>query len=74
MPEEETIEVFKPSQEFSSKAHVKNLDEYNKLYQESTENPEEFWAKMAEEHVSWYKKWDKVRDYDFKEAKIKCHI
>ncbi len=71
MPEEETVEIFNPSEEFSRKAHVKNMDEYQKMYDESVKNPEDFWAKMADEHVSWYKKWNKVRDYNFKEGKIK---
>lgn len=71
MTEEETIQVFKPSNEISSRAYIKSMEEYKQLYQESIENPEEFWAKMAEEHVTWYKKWDKVREYDFNKAIIK---
>ena len=71
MAEEETVEIFNPSEEFSRKAHVKSMDEYQKMYDESVKNPEEFWAKMADEHVSWSKKWEKVRDYNFKEGKIK---
>lgn len=71
MTEEETVEIFNPSEEFSRKAHVGSMDEYQKMYDESVKNPEDFWAKMADEHVSWYKKWNNVRDYNFKEGKIK---
>ncbi len=71
MPEEETVEVFNPSTEFSKKAYVGSMDEYKKMYDESVNNPEKFWGEMADEFVSWYKKWDKVRDYDFKDGKIK---
>ncbi|RLF41499.1 MAG: acetate--CoA ligase [Thermoplasmata archaeon] len=71
MAEEETIQVFKPSPEVSSRAYIKSMDEYRKMYKESIEHPDEFWAKMAEEHVTWYKKWNKVREYDFHKAIIK---
>ncbi len=71
MTEEETIQVFKPNPEVSSRAYIKSMDEYRKMYKESIENPEEFWSKMAEEHVTWFKKWEKVREYDFYEARIK---
>ncbi len=51
--------VFMPSKEFSSKAHIKSLEEYNNLYKESIEDPEEFWAKQAE-IIEWSKRWEKV--------------
>ncbi|MFH1032698.1 MAG: acetate--CoA ligase [Chloroflexota bacterium] len=60
--------VFNPSAETSSKAYIKNFDEYKKIYKKSIEDPEAFWAKMAEQ-LDWYKKWDKVFVEDFKEAK-----
>ena len=34
---------------------------YEKLYTQSLEDPEGFWAEAAED-VHWYKKWDKVFD------------
>ena len=71
MPEEETVTVFKPNPDFSSKAYIKNMDEYKKMYEESIKNPDKFWGKLAEDHVSWYKKWNKVSDYDFKKGKIR---
>ena len=37
------------------------MTDYRTLYQESMQNPEEFWAKTAEELV-WTKPWDKVID------------
>ncbi len=27
--------------------------------------PEKFWAEIAEQQVEWFKKWDKVMDYNF---------
>lgn len=54
-----------PSAEFSEKAAIKSLDQYNEMYRRSVENPDEFWAEMAEENLTWYKKWDKVEEYSF---------
>lgn len=63
------VKKFVPSEAFSSNAHIKSLADYERLYQESIEDPEKFWAKMAEE-LDWIKKWDKVLDYDFTEPRI----
>ena len=29
------------------------------------EAPDAFWAEIATEYVDWFKKWDKVEDYNF---------
>ncbi|MDO8885664.1 acetate--CoA ligase [Candidatus Oleimmundimicrobium sp.] len=57
--------VFYPPKELSEKAYIKSMDEYEKLYKESVEDTEGFWGRMAEEHLSWFRKWDKVLEYDF---------
>jgi acetyl-CoA synthetase len=53
---------FPPSAEFSQKAQIKSLAEYEKLYKESVEQPEKFWAGVADE-LHWFKKWDKVLEW-----------
>lgn len=55
--------VFPPAASFSEKAHVKSMAELEELRQEAHERPDEFWARMAEE-LHWYKKWDKVLQWD----------
>jgi acetyl-CoA synthetase len=47
---------------------INSLEEYHKVYKESVENPEAFWASVAENFV-WKKKWDKVLDWNFTEPK-----
>jgi acetyl-CoA synthetase len=71
MPEEEIIQVYKPITDFSSRAYIKNMHEYKNMYEESIKNPDTFWSKLATEQISWYKKWNKVQEYDFKKGKIK---
>ena len=51
-------------------AHVSSIEQYKEIYEESIKNPEAFWANIAE-RISWFKKWDNVREYDFVDAQIK---
>jgi acetyl-CoA synthetase len=60
--------VFPPSPEFSAHAHIKSLEEYETLYKQSIEDPETFWAGVASE-LHWFKKWDKVLEWDLPWAK-----
>src|SRR5947207_5945473 len=53
---------FEPSAEFSSRAHIKSLEEYEAIYKRSADTPEEFWADIAKE-LTWFKPWDKVLDW-----------
>ena len=48
---------------------IKTFEQYEKEYQQSIEQPEIFWAKIAEEFV-WIKKWDKVLEWEFFTPKI----
>jgi acetyl-CoA synthetase len=48
---------------------IRSLEEYQLRYKQSVEDPEKFWAEIAENFV-WRKKWDKVLDWNFTEPKI----
>jgi len=54
-----------------SSYHIKNLEEYYKVYRKSIREPELFWEEIAEEHFNWHKKWDKVLSWDFKKPEVK---
>ena len=56
--------VFPPSAEFSKRAHIASIEQYRSMYKRSIEDPEGFWAEIAE-GFHWQKKWSKVREYDF---------
>ncbi|CAA0092713.1 Acetyl-coenzyme A synthetase [Halioglobus japonicus] len=45
-------------------AHI-NADTYREMYQRSLDDPEAFWAEMADEFLSWDKTWNNVVQYDF---------
>lgn len=48
---------------------IRTFEEYEAAYQQSTQNPEAFWASIAES-FSWQKKWDKVLEWNFEEPRI----
>jgi len=66
--------TFPPSSEFSKKAHIKDLSEYEKIYKKSVDDPDGFWAEMAEKQLTWFKKWDKVCEWDFEKPEIKWFV
>jgi acetyl-CoA synthetase len=51
-------------------AYVKGLDEYREMYRRSIEEPESFWAEMANQYLTWDVTWDRVLDYDFNEPRV----
>lgn len=51
-------------------AHVSSMEQYHDMYKESVTDPEGFWSNVAE-RLTWFKGWDKVREYDFVKADIK---
>jgi len=55
--------LFPPSKEFSQQAHIKSLEEYERLYRQSVEDPEKFWAAAAQE-LHWFKPWQKVLEWN----------
>jgi acetyl-CoA synthetase len=81
MSEEKSIKVlsseertFPPSKETSARAHIGSIEEYEKMYKRSVEDPEGFWGEIAEKNISWFKKWDKVLEYDFLKPEIKWFV
>src|SRR6478672_9575533 len=54
---------FPPPAEFSAKAHIKSLAEQEKLVKQAHDDPEGFWAKQAE-RLTWFKKWDRVLEWN----------
>src|ERR1700754_3721651 len=49
---------------------IKSLEEYQSVYKQSVEDPEGFWAGVAD-HFTWRRKWDKVLDWNFTGPEVK---
>ncbi len=60
--------VFPPPAEFAQSAHIRSLEEYERLYEEALHSPETFWAKQAD-HLRWFKRWDKVLEWELPHAR-----
>jgi len=52
---------------------IKTWEEYQEAYQQSVENPAEFWENIALD-FSWRKKWDKILEWNFEAPEVKWFI
>lgn len=50
------------------RAHLDN-DAYLRLYKQSVEQPETFWAEQAKTFLDWFKPWDQVHTSDLKQGR-----
>ena len=64
---------FAPSADQIKGAHIKGKEEYERLYKESIEDPDGFWARMAG-ILDWRRPWDKVSESDFLKPEIKWFL
>ncbi|RMG86819.1 MAG: acetate--CoA ligase [Candidatus Dadabacteria bacterium] len=67
---ENTQEIYPVPEEFRKRAYIKSREEYERLYKESLENSDAFWARVAEEQVTWFKKWDQVQDWKYSKDEV----
>ena len=59
---------FPPPTDFSQRAHIKSMEEFERLSREAAENPDKFWGAIAGE-LHWYKPWEKVLEWSHPWAK-----
>lgn len=52
---------------------ITSQSDYQNLYKESIEQPEKFWAEVAEDFV-WRKKWNTVLEWDFHKPEVKWFV
>jgi acetyl-CoA synthetase len=60
--------LFPPDPAKAKQAWISSREQYEKMYRQSIDKPEEFWAKAAEE-LHWSTKWDRVLDWKSPHAK-----
>ena len=53
-----------------SNMKISSFEEYHQVYKHSVEQPEAFWAGIAD-NFHWRKKWDNVLSWNFKEPNVK---
>ncbi len=60
--------MFAPSADVSRMAYIKNMDEYQKIYEQSVDDPALFWGEVAGQ-LHWEKRWDSVCVEEFGEGR-----
>jgi acetyl-CoA synthetase len=60
---------FPPPAEFAKQAHISSEKQYQELWQKAKDKPAEFWGELADKHLTWFKKYDKVLDGKMPETK-----
>ena len=60
--------IYKPQTE-STNIHVKNIQEYEDLYNQSIKNPSEFFGKLAKNDLHWIKDFETTHNNKFSDAK-----
>ena len=61
--------IYEPSEEIINDAVISN-NEFEELYKESINNPDQFWDKQARNYLSWDKEWDVVKESDLTKGNI----
>jgi len=58
-------DIYPVPEKIKKTAYISGRKAYDELWKKSVEKPEEFWGEIAGQQVEWFKKWDKVMDYNF---------
>ncbi len=56
--------AYPPKAHIAANAHLGSLEEYQRLYRLSLDDPETFWARQAE-RIDWFHPWHTVFDHDY---------
>lgn len=54
---------FSPSESFKANAKISSMEDYERLYKQSLDDPETFWGGVASE-LHWFKKWDAIQEWN----------
>jgi acetyl-CoA synthetase len=56
-----------------ARAHI-TRDDYLRMYRNSIEQPEPFWAEQAQKFLDWFSPWSTVSESDFRQGQAKWFI
>ena len=52
--------LFQPSNEFSSKAVIGSLEQYEELYNQAKDDPQGFWGELGKNELHWFEPFQEV--------------
>ena len=61
--------IYNPSKEILENSYLTE-SEFEKLYEESINNPNKFWATQAETYLDWEVKWDEVQNSNLTKGEV----
>ncbi|MEL6104993.1 MAG: acetate--CoA ligase [Planctomycetota bacterium] len=61
--------LFPPPAEFTEKAVIKSLEQYEELYARARDDRDGFWGEQARGHLHWFEPFDEVCQWDAPHAK-----
>ena len=62
--------IYPVSEAAAAKSHLDSA-QFEEMYRQSIEDPEEFWAEMAARFLHWHKPWQKVTAGDFASSDVR---
>ncbi len=62
--------IYPVSEAAAAKSHLDSA-QFEEMYRQSIEDPEEFWAEMAARFLHWHKPWQKVTAGDFASSGVR---
>jgi acetyl-CoA synthetase len=60
-------DIYPVKPHIARRAHIGSMDEYQRLYRLSLDNPDWFWGEQAKA-LTWYHPWQRVFDADYEEV------
>src|SRR5689334_5734495 len=55
--------VFPPPEAFAKQAHLRNMEDYRRLWDEAAKDPEKYWGDRAREELYWKEPFRTVLDW-----------
>ena len=62
--------IYPVTEAATAKSHLDH-EQFEEMYRQSIEDPEEFWAEMAARFLHWHKPWQKVMAGDFAASEVR---
>jgi len=62
--------VYEPPKRVSERAYYSSMEQYERDYTRSIEDPEGYWAEKAGEFLHWEKPWDSVLEWSFDDPRV----
>ncbi len=73
MSDNQENKIYGPNPDVAATSHIGSMEEYERLYRLSLDDPETFWGKQAE-HISWFNPPRMVFDHDYENVDFSWYL